>query len=291
MQYIHQLANILAINYQRIALPGITEGVLGVAMFLYKYSQKYRITSYGHIADDIVGYVVDNHVKKMNRSFALGLYGVGWALKRFEDEKYVELDEKCLDDITKLLNLKYNSYDYIADVSVEEYPLFSMGLYAVACNDFLLFEKVLSNAEFICENIRTNKPNMTFLLSVIYCLKKISLHSKYTNHCDELLTVLINAAELLFDKGEFSAKDAYIIQGLLKGTNLEYKARCIEIDMLEDVYCNWQTIIYADIISVSNPLSNETISNFMNKIKCDIPQSILGLNGLSSFGINLLNTM
>jgi len=91
-----QIANVLSVNAQKLPSPGLLEGKMGVAIFLYHYARYSRKTTYGRLAD----YLIDEILKSIYRkqmSFSNGLPGIGWGIKYLIKEDFIDGKDHFLD--------------------------------------------------------------------------------------------------------------------------------------------------------------------------------------------------
>lgn len=287
---IHQIANILAINLQRVKRTGILEGTLGVALFLYEYSRKFGYDSYSIIADNIVEYTIDNYLSKSERQFSFGVFGIGWTMHTLKENRFIEIDKEAFSDIDKLANLRYSNFDVIGDLNAI-FPLFSLGLYCIKQENEGLIEKAISALDVVKTVLEEKDYNACYVISIIYFLQQCLKRNLSEKRCKDLLNHFLGIISIIIKKRKYNRSDIYIMQKLLAGNILLKELFPIEVDYLKDVYCNWQTVIYMDEVRIDGLLQVEELEFYMKSIECDIPDSFLGLNGLSSLGLNLIRKM
>ncbi len=284
---ISQIANILAINLQMVKRTGIVEGSLGIAIFLYEYSSFSGHDSYAKMADEIIEYSIDKYLPKTERPFSFGIYGFGWALHYLEEKGYIELEEDAFSDIDKLTLLKYSQYDMISDTKAP-FPLFSLGLYCIKQNNNILKEKSVDALKIIKSEKKLEEYDACYVMSIIYFLRKcINLNIK-KEECLIYLNYYLEIIIRIVKKGNFRGKDVYIMQKMLPLNDITKEIQSLKVDSIKDVFCNWQTVIYSDLVEIDRQISLEALDDYMKGITCDLPDAFLGLNGLSSLGINLI---
>ena len=93
-----QIANGLSANVQKLMSPGLLEGKMGVAVFLYHYARSSGRTAYSQLAD----YLLDEILESINQSqlsFVDGLSGIGWGIKHLLKAKVIDATDDILDEL------------------------------------------------------------------------------------------------------------------------------------------------------------------------------------------------
>lgn len=289
-KYISRIANILSINLQRVKRTGIVEGSLGIAMFLYEYSRISGYDSYSRMADEIVEYSIEKYLPKADRPFSYGIYGFAWAIHTFEERGFIELEENAFSDIHKLTSLKYSKYDVENDMRAP-FPLFSLGLYSAKRGDDSIKERAVDALEVVRSELKAEECDACYILSIIYFLRECLNHNFKIDDCRSLLDYYLDVVKIVVKNRKFSRNDVFIMKKILPLNNITDDIRFLEVDSLENIYCNWQTVLYSDLVEIDRNIPVGVLDAFMKRIACDIPDEHIGLNGLSSLGINLIRTM
>ena len=94
-----QIANCLSANVQKLMNPGLLEGKMGVAVFLYHYARYSGRMTYSHFADNLIKEILKS-TSRLQISFSSGLSGIGWGIDHLLKEDFI----KTNDDILKLLD-------------------------------------------------------------------------------------------------------------------------------------------------------------------------------------------
>ena len=94
-QTLLQIANSLSVNVQRLTSPGLLEGKMGVAVFLYHYAKYSGRVAYGYQADSLMDEIIAS-VSDTQLSFSNGLSGIGWGIRHFLKENFIRADDDLL---------------------------------------------------------------------------------------------------------------------------------------------------------------------------------------------------
>jgi len=93
-----QIANVLSVNVQKLPSPGLLEGKMGVAIFLYHYARYSGRKAYAKLADNLMSEIIES-MSGHQISFASGLSGIGWGIKHLLKENFIEGDENILEEL------------------------------------------------------------------------------------------------------------------------------------------------------------------------------------------------
>lgn len=285
--YIHQIANILTINHQKLGRTGLLAGHLGVALFLYRYSRLYALKDYELLADDILDYTIEKHLKAVDRPFSFGIFGFGWLLRHLTNNRFVETDEESFQDIEKIIRNGYSKYDMEADLK-DSVQLFSLGLYGSQLDDAATLDRIFQALEFVRDNLQEGTFSVSYAVSILYFLHSYERKRGESLLTSNMKTFFENCLLKAWTWKTHTRQDLYTLHSMGLGGMLPSLVCVEELNLLEDVYSNWQTIIYADVISIEEDLPSDELGKYLKGVECDVPFSRLSLNGLASLGCNLL---
>jgi len=277
--HIDKLANILAINAQRITHVGLINGHLGVAMFFYYYSRYRKLNQYTIMADGILDLVINKAMRTMDRSFSNGLFGLGWCLQYLSDHGFIDLDSEALEDYNMLASQQYTLLDLENDCSCH-IPLFSKGLYCIRINDNRLAHSAISALKFVMEH-PSHTLDADFLLSIKYVLNKCRLKFVTTEQYRNDICYIDTALHDVFKDSNLDCVNKHLLN-CLKGDGSN-----TDIDSVLELYLSWQSVVYDDVIKIKDRLPNGIIDDYIDCINVSNPEQ-LTLEGLSSLGINLI---
>lgn len=279
-KHINIIANIIAINSQRILQPGLINGQLGIVIFLYYFARFSGHKQYAIMAEEILEFVINKEMKKMDRSFSNGLYGLGWCLKYLSDNLFIELDEQTLKDHNKLVLQQYTNIDLKNDVS-SYIPLFSKGLYCSRLdNEKLLLQSLLA-MEYIARQ-KTMPLGLEFLVSMKYSTNIIKEKNIFASRCENLLSILDTGINQLLAHENKCFPEKFVLSIIDNNYLL-----CQDDISLIDLYTSWQTIIYDDKVKFDKFISIYDLSNYLKSI-ISVPPDYLILGNLSALGVNLI---
>lgn len=275
-----KIANMVAINYQRLEHAGIMEGDMGVAMFLFHYSEYSGIKSYADLAESIVDYNINYYIQQMGRTFSCGIFGIGWSLCYLKANGFIDMADNVLSDIDRIALLKYTKLDISDDLDVK-YPLFSKGLYCIYRNNALK-AKTITDLASVASYLKECDITLDYVISIIYFLKECIKAKVQENMCDELVKSFGELLQSIIRNGTHN--EDLFVRYILE-INLEDGRYENECDPLL-YYSNWRSIIYKNIASGRVHISD--INKYIEKIERYLPTTLISLNGLSSLGINLI---
>lgn len=280
-KYINQFANILMLNCQKASGQGILGGALGIAMFFYHYSRFVDDKRYADFADGILNDTINVELNKATWNFANGYLGIGWCMKYLSKYHFVKLQSDSLAEIEGMLTKKLAD-DMDRDLSNS---VFAVGLFAIGMDDNIV-AKVLH--ELYCLLQKSVPISLCYLNSVIYFLNRLPKNLSKS----VMAKKVINRVKELLDKYDFEAnapyRDIYIFNNLCWRIGVEKMQVKKSMNVLDDVYMNWQTITYSCMPRTSDVLPVELLEQYLERITCDVPYGKLSLDGLASLGINLI---
>lgn len=282
---IHMIANILSVNYQKLNKVGLIEGHLGIALFFYRFARELKRESCVQLADGIIDYTFDNYLKSVDRVFSFGLFGFGWSLCKFAAEGFIEVDNSTLADFKALVESKYSIMDIESDLK-SGMPVYSQGLFCAALKDEQLSAKALSDLERdVFPYVREHAVKTCYLISILYFLKQYGAMYGESDTLMRLKTEVVQWIGRSIEGGLSTSQDLYI----LKAWGVNYSHESYEPDVLNDVYMNWQTIVYEDALPQGPTLSDDSLSKYFYSIQVDVKPHELSLNGMANVGLHLIN--
>ena len=214
-----RIANTLILNTGKVDSIGLLDGKMGIALFLYHYSQINGNKVYRNFADELLGEILRWITNKnpTSVSFLYGLTGIAWGIHHLIVNKFVDADEDALEEVDTLLkNISHS--DILTDIE-NECPLYSKGIYFMAKNDKEVINNVLQVlSQSLSQNIKVlplsyfnsilymilhgNHPleNLTDLLKILYTSMMDSIKNKrYTFPDVILLTHIIERLKEIQD--------------------------------------------------------------------------------------------
>lgn len=282
-----QIANILSINFQRTKNPGLIKGYLGIAFFFYYYARYIGLYYYEDMANSLLEEVLRIDIKHMPKTFANGVYGVGWLVKRLIKENFLEDVSGSLKTFEELSQQRYSEKEILFE-QMSEPPICSKILIELDASS-QMEQNLRENIEAVL-NWKGETKGATFWISIIYYIiknahyyDKINAFQQYRQRLDFCLCQCLKTAR-------YTKQDLFIINLLQKKYGLFRNVDIINIryDMLRDAYMNWQTIVYDDVIDIDEYLPVAALKDYLSVINFYIPESHLSMEGLCSLGVNLI---
>ena len=286
---ITQIANILSTNYQRAKTPGLIKGYLGAAFFFYYYARYTGLYYYEDVANSLLDEVMRIDVKRMSKTFADGVYGVGWLIKRLVRENF--LDEECgsLKLFEELSQQRYSEKEIYFEQMFE--PSVASKLLLEPDVSPCIGQRLMDNLEII-SNWKGRAKGATFWLSIIIHI--IRNADFYDKHC------VLQKYRQMFEHrlfqcirvGHYTKQDMFIINYLQKEYSCFSEISSVLLDnqfnFLHDIYMNWQTVIFDDLIEIKEILPHADLNNYLNEINFHISENCISMDGICSLGINLI---
>ena len=198
-----QIANGLSTNVQKLTSPGLLEGKMGVAIYLYLYSGYSGYTGCKHFADNLIDEVITG-ISERDISIATGLSGIGWGINHLMKERFIQGEDNLLADFDECI------LQYIKDHSDENMP--------DGCI-FLTFDHPKPLDEPIMQVFARQFP--IFLSSAAYPLyilnKLLAVANCMLNkHLYPWYNMLLNAAVYAIHTKEYHHSDLVICRDLLE---------------------------------------------------------------------------
>lgn len=284
---ITQIANILCINFQRVPSIGLLKGCLGIVLFLYHYAHFTKINKYNCFAGELLDYIISCKNRKIQTSFSNGLYGLGWGIKYLQNKEFIDIEEDTLKLFDMMTLQNYSRIEFESDIS-STHPLFSRGLYSTILSTQVVLEKTFFNVMTIIKNFENNRMSLSFLTSILYFLNQYEIISKDVNNIAQIKDSIISMIHNSILLGNYQPKELFILNSILHKSNIKMELPKRNIDLLLDVYMNYETIIYDDIDLLSENLDLQELNTFLTYFTSNIPNSMLSLDGICSLGINLI---
>jgi len=163
-------------------------------------------------------------------------------------------------------------------------PVFSLGLFCCKkCN-----KKILENIISYLESILSETLCLCYINSIIYFLLCCIRDQRENQQCQLLLDKFITMANKIIKKEMCNSKDVIALKLILSKNTSENITGCLNTDILNDVYLNWQTVVYNDMMCKKSSLNLSEINKYIDQIECNVPSDSISLNGIASLGINLM---
>lgn len=287
-KYLQRIANIICLNLQHIEEAGLIYGHLGIVMFLYYYSRYSNQKEYEQHADDLLGFYIDQVAANTDTSsFSDGTYGIGWAIKYMSRNGFIEIDQETLSDYDLVA-----SYEWSENETVEDFEnfisLFSKGLYCSDMENDYFVRNTINVLKKTIEKVKADTYKLTYLNSCLYFLAKCKTENKYIGECKSILNNLSMIIDQCIDKEDYSTQDIYIFNRLAAIIDLNIRIPEVKIDLLNDVFLNWQTIVYEDLIDLDGIVSSSLLERYIDEKTITSYNKNLSLNGLAALGINII---
>lgn len=286
-KYLQRIANTICLNFQHIDRIGLIHGHLGIIMFLYYYSRFSNQKEYIQNADGLLDYFFSEVAPHAERSFSNGIYGIGWCIKYLSRKGLIEMDKETLSDYDLVASYEWSEMeteeDFEADIS-----LFSKGIYCSDMENDSLVRNAINVLKKTIDTVEATKYKLTYVNSCLYFLAKCKTVNKYCGECKYILNDLSIIITQCIDKGDYLPQDVYIFNRLALIMNLNIQIPETKNDLLNDVFLNWQTVVYGDIINIDDIVSDTIIEKYIDeKTQFPIGEN-LALNGMSALGINII---
>jgi hypothetical protein len=283
---IRQIGNILTINVQRIEKTGLIYGHIGVMLFMYHYARFTGISQFEDSAESIFDFVIEDHMKKMRRTFFDGLYGVGWAIKYLIKHQLVKANENALNDYELIASQRYTNADILIDTQ-SDIPVLSKGLYCLDLKNATAVADTFILIHFLMSDDYKGKLNTGFLNSVMYFLMHCQSNKQYEPQFKNLLKRLNEKYNTAIENGLYEPIDILLINKLQKFDLIEVTTPKVKIDPL-NVFSSWQSIVYEKLTKDMEMPSVLDIQAYIDAINLNMSTKQLSLQGLSALGINLI---
>ena len=285
-----QIANIVSSHYQYVNTPGLLHGTLGIALFYYHYARFMSMALLEDTANELLKISMDEMKKTISKSFADGIYGFGWCLKKLIDNKYIEEDMDVLALFHTLSHQTYTEKDLYFEQMINP-TLCSKSIIDSITPDENSMKRLKKQLDsLLISKIEIHK--MPFWISLAYCLAKhtvISDKSQDFMNCEKIIEERLN---ICLQNGNYTSHDIYALNSIKNNTklfeNVNLKSLKINFSILNDMYMNWQTIIYDDVIRIEDEISAKEINNYLNALKLNTQSEDLSIDGICGLGINLI---
>ena len=285
-----QIANVVSANVQKLKNPGLLEGKLGVAVFLYHYARYSGLTSYSLLSDYLLDEIMVPSLW-MQRSFSNGSSGIGWGIKYLLKKGFVQADDDFLEELDNdiIRYIKENMDEIIPDCCL--YLMFSnLGIMNIALMEVIAMQ---------VSRFSTSGNHQLTTLNKLLALTA-QMHPRYSN---PLLNRLINLSLQAIDTKKFRHSDIIICKTISEIFTSKHENnawdilydKCLHILTIDDSQIEdcmetvWQNMVYWD--NTDKVIHNmDCISAKVTKIiKNFCIQDMFFSNGLPAIGMVLLN--
>lgn len=282
-----KIANILAINYQRLPSYGLVSGYLGVVLFYFQYSRYIQSETYKKMAEDLLDFIICQKNNKMPRTFSNGLYGLGWTLKHLIKNQFIEADDDALKMFDKMASCLYSEVEYQHDLN-DGHSTFSKGLYSSILTNEELQNRTFKNLELYLNKLDVTDVKLSYLISTLYFVHNYQQDLKDKSKVYQVKSKLISLINQVIGFNNYTKQDLYIISALIKKWDIKIELGNCNFDVIKDVLMNWQTIIYSDVVSRDFDIDTESLDKIIAETNPrEYPRNI-SIEGLCSLGINLI---
>ena len=287
-QTLLQIANCLSINVQKLKYPGLLEGKMGVAVFLYHYARYSGIASFRDIADNLIDEIIDS-ISMSQMSFSNGLSGIGWGMKHLLKEQFIHSD----DDI--LLFFKRQILNYIKDNEDENmldgFIFLTLG-HPKLVDDFVMSIASKKIPLFLSSGSHSLS-TLNKILAIANNLPKKHIHPWYD--------ILLNDVNTSIKDKQYKSSDLMICKELLDNFHDKEESPawkilydCCDsllpagISQADHVKVLWQKLVFLDG-SMNEWYDTNWISTLVaNKIKDLYIQDLYLSVGLPAFGMEIM---
>ena len=291
-----KIANTLILNTGTVLKLGLLEGNMGIALFLFHYSQLNGNKLYRDFADELLDEVSNNI---MYTDFVNGLTGIAWCINHLIENKFIEADEDILDEVDASLK-NISQSDFLTDIE-KECPFCSKGIYFMGKNDIEAVNNVLSIlSQQLSQNTRIlplsylnsimymilcgcdNPGFRNSLINIIYLKMVDSIKNKHYTFPDALLlTSLVEQFKQIqdidFDCGKWKI--------LLKQLDYDNLAGIFNISIYDLIFNR----IKSNRSFILSKLETMDIELEINSIVKDVYRNPNLYNGLAGAGLTLIN--
>lgn len=282
-----KIANILAINYQRLSSYGLVSGYLGIALFYFLYSRYIQSETHKKMAENILESIISHKNNKMPRTFSNGLYGLGWTLKYLIKNHYINADDNALKMFDAMASGLYSEVEYQHDQK-DDFSTYSKGLYSSLLTKTDLQNRTFKNLELYLNKFDITDMKLSYLISVLYFVLKYETNFKNKSKVYPVkrkLILLINQA-IVFNN--YTNQDLYILSSFIVKFNINIELQSCKFDLIKDVLMNWQTVVYKDVVSVDYNIDAEYLDKIIAETNPREYPRIISIEKLCSLGINLI---
>ena len=127
---LRRIADVLHLNASFIDKPGLLNGKMGIAIFLYHYARKYGSEMYENYAGELIDEIYEEINPQTPVDFPNGLTGIGWGIEYLVKNGFVEGDtDEALKEID---NAIYGSMLRLHVLLENNKDFFGYGLYILA---------------------------------------------------------------------------------------------------------------------------------------------------------------
>lgn len=287
-KYLGYIANIICLNYQHIPCTGLIRGHLGAVIFLYHYAKYSGIIEYEKKADGLLDYVLTNIAPNANKAFSYGIYGIGWCLKYLAQKGFIEIDQETLSDYDLVASYGWSRFETEEDL-LSEIPLFSKGIY---CSDAVDETIIRNTSEVLKETIDKYTINkLSYLNSCLYFLAKCKDGNRIGKEQEEILSRIMAIVNECLSTPDYSAQDLFILKMLAQKMDMDINIPEFNVEYLRDIFLNWQTIVYEDVIHIRNIICLSDMGKYIEDNIETTFDNNLSLTGLSALGINVIRCL
>lgn len=287
---LHQIANTLYINTQRVKFFGLLQGRLGIAIFFYHYARYTGNKAYSDFSDEYIEFIHDKLGEAKPEMFADGLSGVGWGLDYIIKNGFVEADDNMFEDIDVAVS-KLDIPMFLKEMELP-LPLFSKGLYFLQRNNNPMLSATIQQiVAFFQKYPAQHMPGM-YLNSIIYVLVTCSRLNIESEICNQILEMLFTVSKQNLTNNNYSAEACILLRKTINWmpeahfpmwkallNDMDLSKEAIHTYWIDFLFFNKERTVYDQmnlfqfLVSALEQLNYENISIY---------------NGLTGIGLGLL---
>jgi hypothetical protein len=127
---LRRIADVLHLNASFIDKPGLLNGKMGIAIFLYHYARKYQSEMYENYAGELIDEIYEEINPQTPVGFSNGLTGIGWGIEYLVRNGFVEADtDEVLNEMDSIIYREMLKQPVLLENNND---LFGYGLYILA---------------------------------------------------------------------------------------------------------------------------------------------------------------
>ena len=278
-----QIANGVSANVQKLTSPGLLEGKMGVAVFLYHYARYAGQTTYNHLADCLVDEIIES-MEVSQVSCANGLSGIGWGIKYLMKAHFIKSDDEVLEELDNriIAYIKCHADEDMLDGCI----------YLALCNPALLDDTLM---KIMAEKGASFLSSTCQPLAVLNKLLKLAIH--VPGAWDDKIP---EAAQYAIKSQLYRRSDLKICKELLNVSNVKKGNKALD-DMCtsrlteSDSHADRMEVVWQHLVFLGGAVNGKCpidyISNMVTNILKDLSvQDMYFASGLPAMGMDILLT-
>jgi hypothetical protein len=264
---------------------GLLNGPIGLSMYFFYYAKYTNDEYFEDIAYNCIKLVYDSATKDTPIDFCNGLGGIEWSINYLSNHEFVETDETTLSDVASRIDSIT-----VQDIEKEKenfIPVFTKGLLIDYSREQTIAKNLIGWLEQEIGGVVEELLPLSYFNSIIYFLEKCKTNNVEIKHCDSLENFIFRKIPESFSLNEPSSPDLYIFKQFCEICKYDIKGYYM-FDPIKDIYMNWQTIIYEDLLKPLPTIEDNKITEFLSYSIDHFPNFNLTLGKMAFLGINLI---